>query len=87
MVNYIFKKYKHIITLEDGCLKGGFGSAILEFMSDNNYSSKIKRLGILDEFIHHGTQEELHEECKFDEKAIIKCVNTLVKTKLVDTKI
>ena len=87
LLHKIFKKYKHIITLEDGCLKGGFGSAILEFMSDNNYSSKIKRLGILDEFIHHGTQEELHEECKFDEKAIIKCVNTLVKTKLVDTKI
>ena len=87
LLHKIFKKYKHIITLEDGCLNGGFGSAILEFMSDNNYSSKIKRLGILDEFIHHGTQEELHEECKFDEKAIIKCVKTLVKTKLLEEKI
>lgn len=66
MLHEIFGKFKHIITLEDGCLMGGFGSAILEFMADNHYFSQIVRLGIPDDVIEHGTQMELHQECKMD---------------------
>ena len=62
----IFRKYSRIITVEDGILSGGFGSAIVEFMSDNGYNAKIKRLGIPDYFVEHGLQEELYKECGFD---------------------
>jgi 1-deoxy-D-xylulose-5-phosphate synthase len=62
----IFNEYKKIITLEDGVIKGGFGSAILEFASQNNYSNPVLNLGIPDEFIEQGTIEELHQYCKID---------------------
>lgn len=73
----IFKKFKKIITVEDGMLKGGFGSAILEFMADNGYKATVKRLGIPDFFIEQGSQEELIKECGFDTEGIIKTVKEL----------
>ena len=63
LLQTIFQKFDKIITVEDGCLQGGFSSAILEFTGDNNLKAKIIRLGIPDEFINHGTQEELRKEC------------------------
>ena len=66
----VFRKFSRIITVEDGMLSGGFGSAIIEFMTDNGYSAKIKRLGIPDYFVEHGSQEELYEECGFDANGI-----------------
>jgi 1-deoxy-D-xylulose-5-phosphate synthase len=66
----IFQKFNRIITIEDGILSGGFGSAIVEFMSDNGYNAKIIRLGIPDYFVEHGSQEELHKECGFDAESI-----------------
>lgn len=78
LLHEIFKKYSKIITLEDGCLKGGFGSAIVEFMVDNNYSSQIKRLGIPDEFIEHGEQAELYRDCNYDAKAIESTIKELI---------
>jgi len=51
-------------------LKGGFGSAVVEFMCDNGYSSEVRRLGIPDYFVEHGTQEELYRECGFDAEGI-----------------
>jgi 1-deoxy-D-xylulose-5-phosphate synthase len=57
---------------------GGFGSAIIEFMVDQKYQSEVVRLGIPDEYIHHGTQEELWDECGFDVSAIIKTIEKLV---------
>ena len=74
LLHKVFKKYNKIITIEDGCLKGGFGSSILEFMSDNNYNKQVVRLGIPDNFIHHGTQEELWVECGIDKNTIVKKV-------------
>lgn len=65
MLHEIFSKFKKVITIEDGCIPGGFGSAILEWMNDNNYSAHIKRLGIPDKFIEHGTPKELQIECGF----------------------
>ena len=74
LLHEVCKKFKSIITIEDGCIQGGFGSAVLEFMANNNYHLSVKRLGIPDEFIHHGTQAELHHDCKYDTTAIIKAV-------------
>ena len=66
----VFKKFSHVITIEDGMLKGGFGTGILEFMCDNGYNSEVRRLGIPDYFVEHGTQDELYRECGFDAEGI-----------------
>ncbi len=78
LLHEIFSQYKKIITVEDACIMGGFGSAIAEFMIDNNYSASITRLGIPDRFIEHGEQKELYDECHFDAEAIKKAVRQLV---------
>jgi 1-deoxy-D-xylulose-5-phosphate synthase len=70
VLHSVFRRFKHIITVEDGVIKGGFGSAILEFMSDNGYSSEVRRLGIPDYFVEHGTPDELYRECGFDAEGI-----------------
>jgi 1-deoxy-D-xylulose-5-phosphate synthase len=70
VLHSVFKKFNHIITVEDGVLKGGFGSAVIEFMCDNGYNSEVRRLGIPDYFVEHGTQEELYRECGFDAEGI-----------------
>jgi len=82
LLHDIFRNFKKVITVEDGCVMGGFGSAILEFMADNNYSAQIKRLGIPDAIIEHGTQEQLHTECNFDEAGIANAVRELMGVKL-----
>lgn len=74
MLHEIFNTYKKVITVEDGCLQGGFGSAILEFMADHNYSCDIKRLGIPDRIVEHGEQIQLQHECGFDFEGIKKMV-------------
>jgi 1-deoxy-D-xylulose-5-phosphate synthase len=79
MLHEVFSKFKHIITVEDGCLMGGFGSAVIEFMVDQKYQAEVVRLGIPDEYVHHGTQEELWSDCGFDAPAIVKAVKTLTK--------
>ena len=66
LLHSIFKDFKTIITIENGVIKGGFGSAILQFSAQNNYISNIKILGIPDEFIEQGTVEELQQYCKID---------------------
>lgn len=76
----IFSKYKHIITVEDGCLQGGFGSSILEAASDLNYTGKIKRLGIPDKLIEHGTQDELYRECGYDVDGMVKAAKSFFIT-------
>ncbi|MEG1616141.1 MAG: 1-deoxy-D-xylulose-5-phosphate synthase [Bacteroidales bacterium] len=70
LLHDVMKRFNRIVTLEDGSLKGGFGSAVLEFMADNGYSSKIKRIGIPDHFIEHGTVNELHKVCGMDQESI-----------------
>jgi 1-deoxy-D-xylulose-5-phosphate synthase len=74
LLHEIFSHYKKIITVEDAAVMGGFGSAVAEFMIDNNYSASITRLGIPDRFIEHGEQKELYNECHFDAKAIVNAV-------------
>ena len=70
LLHEILKKHDYILTVEDGCIIGGFGSAVLEFMGDNNYSNAVQRLGIPDKIIEHGSQEELYKECNYDDKSI-----------------
>ncbi len=74
MLHEVFTKYKKVITVEDGCIQGGVGSAVLEFMADHNYSAQVKRLGIPDEYIEHGEQSELWAECGYDANAIKRAV-------------
>ncbi|MGW8122303.1 1-deoxy-D-xylulose-5-phosphate synthase [Roseivirga echinicomitans] len=82
LLHDIFRNFKKVVTVEDGCIMGGFGSAILEFMADNNYNAQIKRLGIPDAIIEHGTQEQLHAECNFDEAGIANAVRELMGVKI-----
>ena len=70
MLHEVGKKFKRVITIEDGVIKGGMGSAVLEFMADNGYTPRIERMGIPDEFIEHGTPKELYKLCGIDEEAI-----------------
>ncbi len=69
--------YEAIITIEDGCISGGFGSAISEFILDNKYKNTIKILGVPDVFIEHGSLEELHKIAKIDYQTIKKSINEL----------
>ncbi len=71
LLHEVFSKFKHVITVEDGCIQGGMGSAVLEFMADNGYQASVKRLGIPDRYIEHGTQDELYAECGYDADAIV----------------
>lgn len=79
MLHEVFARYSKIITIEDGSIQGGFGSAILEFMADNNYKAEVKRLGIPDSVIEHGEQIELHRECGFDPEHIELSVLTFLE--------
>ncbi|MEY3048566.1 MAG: hypothetical protein RL365_604 [Bacteroidota bacterium] len=78
LLHEVFSKFDKVITVEDGCLMGGFGSAVLEFMADRGYKAEVVRLGIPDEYIHHGTQEELWAACGFDAASILATVERLL---------
>ena len=67
----IFSNFSTIITIEDGTINGGFGSAILEFAAANNFSNKIEILGVPDLFIEHGTVNQLQQLCKIDVKSLV----------------
>src|SRR5690606_35410615 len=70
LLHEVFKKFSKIITVEDGVLPGGFGSAVIEFMANNNYSAQVVRLGIPDEIVEHGEQAELWSICNYDAQGI-----------------
>lgn len=78
LLHEVFSKHNNIITLEDGCIVGGLGSAVLEFMSDNGYQSRITRLGVPDKWIEQGTQQELYKECGYEKEGIIATVNKVL---------
>ena len=78
LLHEVFTKFEKVITIEDGCIMGGFGSAVLEFMADNGYTARVVRLGIPDKYIHHGTPEELHADCGFDAASIAKKVREML---------
>jgi len=79
LLHEVFKKFDIVVTVEDGCIQGGMGSTVIEFMADNNYKSIVKRLGIPDRFIEHGTQNELISECGYDEVGIKNAIIELLE--------
>jgi 1-deoxy-D-xylulose-5-phosphate synthase len=84
-LHQIFGNFSHIITVEDGTIVGGFGSAIIEFMCENGYQAQVKRLGVPDKFVEQGSQKELYEECGFDAEGIYTAVKTLIKPRILHT--
>ncbi len=78
LLEEIFSRFPKIITVEDACIQGGFGSAILEYMADHKHSAEVIRLGIPDEVIEHGTQQELWKLCGYDAEAIADAVRQLL---------
>lgn len=78
MLHEIGKTFARILTIEDGVLKGGMGSAVLEFMSDHGYTPEVKRLGIPDCFVQHGAVQELHVICGIDETNIYRTIIQLL---------
>ena len=78
MLHEIAKKFKQIVTIEDGVIQGGFGSAVLEFMSDNGYNIRVKRLGIPNTFVEHGTPEELYNMLGLDADGITASIKELI---------
>jgi 1-deoxy-D-xylulose-5-phosphate synthase len=71
VLHTILKDFETLITIEDGVMTGGFGSAVLEFSAKNSYNSTILNLGIPDEFIEHGTIQELQQYCKIDVESLV----------------
>ncbi len=78
LLHGVFKKFKNIITLEDASIVGGLGTAVQEFMCENGYAAKVKRLGVPDSWVEHGTQQELYKECGYDKEGIYKTVVEMI---------
>ncbi len=82
MLHEVFAKFNKVITVEDGTVVGGIGSAILEFMNEHGYKADVKILGIPDRLVEHGTLKELHRECEYDAKGIAEAVRELMLDKI-----
>lgn len=85
LLHEVFTNYTKIVTVEDGTVVGGFGSAILEFMNANGYKADVTILGIPDRLVEHGTLKELHRECAYDAAGIEAAVKEIVFTKALQT--
>lgn len=83
LLHKIFKKHSFVVTVEDGTINGGLGSAVLEFMADNGYHAQVKRLGIPDSFVDHGTQTQLYRQCGYDTQGIVEAVRSMVKPRVL----
>lgn len=84
LLHEVFGKFKKIITVEDGCVQGGMGSAVLEFMADNGYQATVVRLGIPDNVVEHGEQRELWAQCRYDSPAIADMVRKMAISRKTD---
>lgn len=87
MLNEIASRHSRIITIEENVLAGGFGSAVAEYFSDNNYKNDVLRLGIPDQFIDHGTQQELHRMIGIDPDGIAEKIKTFCSAGKVDHEV
>ncbi|MCU0442583.1 MAG: 1-deoxy-D-xylulose-5-phosphate synthase [Bacteroidia bacterium] len=83
LLHEVFAKYSKIVTVEDGTVVGGFGSAVLEFMAAHQYNAQVTMLGMPDAITEHGEQAELYAECGFDAQSIAKAIQQLLELKLV----
>jgi 1-deoxy-D-xylulose-5-phosphate synthase len=82
MLHEVFGKFKKVITVEDGTVVGGFGSAILEFMNANAYKADVKIVGIPDAIVEHGSLKELYNEVGIDANHIADIIREMVKDKV-----
>jgi len=82
LLTKVFQRFQKVITIEDGSISGGFGSAVSEFMTDNGYTASLKRLGIPDRFVEHGSLSELYKECGYDTAGIVNAVKIMVGKQL-----
>lgn len=82
LLHEVFAKYDKVLTVEDGTIVGGFGSAVLEFMNAHHYKAEVKILGIPDRLVEHGTLKELHKECGYDAAAIASTIREMLKDKV-----
>lgn len=80
ILHEVGKKFEKVITIEDGVIQGGFGSAVLEFFADNGYRVQTKRLGIPDTFVEHGTPDELYSMLGFDTEGIANSIREMIRT-------
>lgn len=87
LLHEVFSKFKKVITIEDGVLPGGFGSAVLEFMADHGYTANLVRLGIPDEIVDHGEQPELWRLCNYDANAVIEVCRKLMQSQPTKTMV
>jgi 1-deoxy-D-xylulose-5-phosphate synthase len=85
LLHEVFSNYSKIVTVEDGTVVGGFGSAILEFMNANGYKADVTILGIPDRLVEHGTLKELHSECAYDAAGIEAAVKQIVTKEALQT--
>lgn len=82
MLHEVCQQYEKLVTVEDGTIKAGIGSAILEFMAEHNYKNEVRILGIPDRLVEHGTPKELYRECEYDAAAIADTVRQMMKSKI-----
>ena len=82
LLHEVFQQYTKIITVEDGTVVGGVGSAVLEFMAAHQYNAEVRILGIPDRIVEHGSQKELHKECHYDAQAIAACAREMMKDRV-----
>jgi len=87
LLHEVFGKFKKIVTIEDGCIQGGMGSAILEFMADHGYQATVIRLGIPDGVVEHGEQQELWTFCGYDSRAIANTARNMAVSRKTDTMV
>jgi len=87
LLHEVFGNFKKIITIEDGCIQGGMGSAVLEFMADQGYQATVVRLGIPDAVVEHGEQQELWAFCGYDSAAIAHTVRNMAVSRKTDTMV
>lgn len=84
LLHEVFQRYTKILTVEDGTVVGGFGSAVVEFMATHGYQAQVKMLGIPDRIVEHGTPKQLFQECGYDAAAIAQAIRTMVQEKKVE---
>jgi 1-deoxy-D-xylulose-5-phosphate synthase len=82
LLHEVFKRFSKIITVEDGTVTGGFGTAVLEFQSLHHYRADVERMGIPDSIIEHGALKELYNECHYDARAIAEKVREMMKDRI-----
>lgn len=82
LLHEVFQKFNKVITVEDGTVVGGFGSAVLEFMAAHHYKANVTILGIPDAIIEHGSLKQLHRECNYDAEAIANTIREMMHEKI-----